>query len=79
MKTTQIRTKKSWKNKLRSVRSCRRKLTGRKDQLQEELDQKSSVKEDRKATTWTCREIGPEERIPENQGPPEKVEIGIEP
>ena len=77
-KTTLIRIRKSWKDKLKGVRSCKKELTERKDQQQEELEQKYSVKEEQKATTWTCRETGLEERIPETQGPPEKAETDTE-
>ena len=59
------------KGKKGNLRSYRRELTGRKGQEQAELE-KNSLKEERKVTTWTCRENGPEERIPEKQGPPEE-------
>ena len=59
---------------MKGVRSCKKELIERKGQQREESEQKYSVKEDQKATTWTCREIGLEERIPETQGPPEKAE-----
>ena len=47
-------------------------LSSTSQHQQEELDQNSSMKEERKGTTWNCRDTGQEERIPENQGPPEE-------